>query len=395
MKIVFTPSDNNLAGAFQSMVRLCTILKDKYNCDILIILRKKGTGQQLLDESGLKYQYIPSFNWIVPNHPKTLFRKIELVTRLLTKPFAIIYNNLIAKNRFKRMLIKEKPDLVHLNTSYIYISALAAYELGIPVVWHIREFLEEDQSKKIWNTKKGYSLISKADEVITISNSLYDKYCNILTNANIVKIYNGLDDKYYKNLEHVIFKDDKVNLLMVGTINSSKGQKNAIEACEKVIAKGHYNLKLTFVGEINRYAEKLRKEISNKGLNDYFEFVGLQKDTEKYYSKSDIVLICSKFEAFGRVTVEAMMSGCLVIGSNTGGTTELIKDKKTGFLYDVNDVDDLANKIMYCIDHRSESVKIAGGGQNDMLSNFTAESNAKKIFDEYNNILKKGNTYEK
>ncbi len=395
MKIVFTPSDNNLAGAFQSMVRLCTILKDKYNCDILIILRKKGAGQQLLDENGLKYQYISSFNWIVPDHPKTLFRMIELVVRRLTKPFAVLYNNFIAKNEFKKMLIKEKPNLVHLNTSYIYVPALAAYELGIPVVWHLREFLEEDQSKKIWNTKKGYNLISKAAEVITISNSLYDKYVSILNNANIVKIYNGLDDNYYKDLEHLIFKDDIVNLLMVGTINSSKGQKNAIEACEKIIEKGYYNFKLTFVGEINRYAENLRKEIGNKGLSNYFDFVGLQKDTKKYYSKSDIVLVCSKFEAFGRVTVEAMMSGCLVIGSNTGGTIELIKDKKTGLLYDVNDVEDLANKIMYSIDHRRESVKIAKEGQNDMLSNFTAESNAKSIFDEYNNILKRENIYEK
>ena len=395
MKIIFTPSDNNLAGAFQSMVRLCTILKNKHNCDILVILRKKGTGQQLLDENGLRYQYIPSFNWIIPKRPRTIFRMIELVTRQLTKPFAILYNNFVAKNKFKKLLIEEKPDLIHLNTSYIYIPAIAAYELGVPVVWHIREFLEEDQSKKIWNTKKGYNLISKATEIITISNSLYNKYASILNNANIVKIYNGLDDNYYKNLEHTILKKDTINLLMVGTINSSKGQKDAIEACQRVVQNGHCNLKLTIVGEINKYAKNLRKEINDKGLSSYFDFVGLQKDTEKYYSKSDIVLVCSKFEAFGRVTVEAMMSGCLVIGSNTGGTIELIKDKKTGYLYNVGNVEDLANKIIYSIDHRSESIKIAKQGQNDMLNNFTAESNAKNIYNEYNKIIKRKDVYKK
>ena len=49
-----------------------------------------------------RYQYIPSFNWIIPKRPRTIFRMIELVTRQLTKPFAILYNNFVAKNKFKK-----------------------------------------------------------------------------------------------------------------------------------------------------------------------------------------------------------------------------------------------------------------------------------------------------
>lgn len=45
LKILFTPSDNNLAGAFQSMVRLCILLRDKYGCDVLVLLRRMVEGK--------------------------------------------------------------------------------------------------------------------------------------------------------------------------------------------------------------------------------------------------------------------------------------------------------------------------------------------------------------
>ena len=40
--------------------------------------------------------------------------------------------------------------------------------------------------------------------------------------------------------------------------------------------------------------------------------------------------------AYGRVTVEAMMNDCVVIGRNSGGTSELIEHEETGFLFDSN-----------------------------------------------------------
>ena len=54
LKILFTPSDNNLAGAFQSMVRLCILLRDKYGCDVLVLLRRNGRGEELLKENEIE-----------------------------------------------------------------------------------------------------------------------------------------------------------------------------------------------------------------------------------------------------------------------------------------------------------------------------------------------------
>lgn len=388
MKILFTPSDNNLVGAFQSMVRLCVTLKENHGCDILVLLRTKGMGEKLLEENQIDYRRITSFNWVLPDHPTSLFRKVQLFVYTITKPFAQL-NNQYAIWKIGKLIKAEHIDIVHLNTTYIYAPAKAAYKREIPVVWHLREFLEEDQHKRIWNRRYGYDLISRAAAVITISDRLFDKYKKLLPGANVLRIYNGIDEKYYADYDHALFQSVKVKLLILGTINESKGQIQAISACRKMIESGVRNIELTIVGALTQYALKLKKQVDKMGLSAYIHFAGLQKNTAPFYRESDIVLICSRFEAFGRVTVEAMMGGCLVIGANTGGTVELIQDGVTGFLYDSGNVDSLVTKIQEAISDRDRAADIAKRGQQYMLENMTAMRNADEIYQVYTDILSK------
>ena len=51
----------------------------------------------------------------------------------------------------------------------------------------------------------------------------------------------------------------------------------------------------------------------------------------------DILLMFSYAEGFGRVTVEAMSFGVPVIGFNNAGTTEIIKDKRNGYLFNTKE----------------------------------------------------------
>lgn len=387
MKILFTPSDNNIAGAFQSMARLCKILQDEYGCDVLVLLRTTGNGEKVLDEYNIPYTRITSFNWIVPDHPSSNFRKIELVMRTLTKPFAEIYNK-YAVEKISKLIKKENIDIVHLNTTYTYVPALAAIKCNIPFVWHLREFLEEDQHKKIWDRKFGYRLISKASAVVTISDSLFNKYSKLIPNSNLLRIYNGIDEDYYSDKEHKIFQNKEVSIVIIGTINESKGQIQAIQACEMLLKRNIKNFELIIVGKITRYANSLKEQAEKLGLSNYIQFVGLQRDTASFYKKADIALVCSRFEAFGRVTVEAMMGGCLVIGANSGGTVELVKDNVTGLLYKSGDINSLVDKMEYAITHPLEMINIAENGQKYMIENMTARKNAQRIYDLYQDILK-------
>lgn len=61
-------------------------------------------------------------------------------------------------------------------------------------------------------------------------------------------------------------------------------------------------------------------------------------------------LVCSSSEAFGRVTLESMLSGLPVIGADTAGTGELIINGMNGLLYKNKDENDLALKIHMLLD---------------------------------------------
>ena len=68
-------------------------------------------------------------------------------------------------------------------------------------------------------------------------------------------------------------------------------------------------------------------------------------DPYQVYRAADVVLMCSKFEAMGRTTAEAMATCRPVIGNNQGATPELIEHGHTGLLYQ-GDSESLAAQML-------------------------------------------------
>ena len=66
--------------------------------------------------------------------------------------------------------------------------------------------------------------------------------------------------------------------------------------------------------------------------------------------RSDVGLMLSTNEAFGRVTVEYMMQNLAVIASDTGANPEIITNGETGLLYELGDVESLADKMKSLIE---------------------------------------------
>ena len=96
--------------------------------------------------------------------------------------------------------------------------------------------------------------------------------------------------------------------------------------------------------------------------------------------KMSIELMCSNAEPFGRVTVEGMRAGLVVIGSNSGGTRDIIQENVTGLLFKPGDEQDLADKIEYYLSHDKEREEIADNGRRKTLENNSYYLAWKKIF---------------
>lgn len=57
------------------------------------------------------------------------------------------------------------------------------------------------------------------------------------------------------------------------------------------------------------------------------------------------------YETFGLVIIEAFACGVPVIAARRGSVSELVEDQKTGLLFSPGDVDDLAEKIRWAMEH--------------------------------------------
>lgn len=375
-KILFVASDNNAhSGAFLSMSVLGDYLQTDYSTDVEVILPRKGTGKGVLDERSIKHSTIKSYDWVVsmdlPRNKKfNVKKKKEHLWNWLS---AIRIAHKIRKDNF---------DIVHINTSYAYVGALAASISKRPVVWHLREFLEEDQGREIYCKDKGLSLIQESDRIVAISDAVYNKYRDRF-GKKLVRIYNGIDARDFYAPDKTILFEKSPTFIFVGGLSARKGCFFLIKALEEYSLRGFGNFRIIIIGRGNK---EFRSIIENSPIKENIEYLGYQKNTDKYYQESDIAFTCSDSEAFGRVTVEAMLSGCLVIAANSGGTSEIISDGETGLLYDAGDVDGLIESINTALANRKDAKEIAASGRTYALNNFSADVNADKISDLYSTV---------
>jgi glycosyltransferase involved in cell wall biosynthesis len=155
--------------------------------------------------------------------------------------------------------------------------------------------------------------------------------------------------------------------ILPGRITRWKGQHLLIEAVSKLVQKSVFNnfAKILIIGEAKQdidkiYEKELKEKISLNKLETIIELVGHKPDIHNFFEASDVTFHCSTVpEPFGLVAGEAMLGHSLVMGSSSGGITDILKDKVTGLTYDSvgeNAEADLASLIeQYMQGHINES----------------------------------------
>lgn len=387
MKIALIASDNNAtSGAFLSMTNLALQL-NQLGVETIIVIPPDGPfvgpgdGEAILKEKGLRYYVVPSISWVVPGwYPSSMLVSLGQVKRIL--------KNKVYARELTKILKAEHVDLVHINTSYSCFGAFAAKRAGIPYVWHIREFLEEDQGNRFYFPRYSHRLMSRASLVIAISNSIYEKYSKVITKEKIKVIYNGIDtEQFYMPGRH-IFKDSRITLCYVGGLSELKGTDDLIEACRLLNARGYKDFyRLLIAGRGNEaYEAQLRDRINQYEL-DNIEMLGFRTDVPQVMEQADVSIVTSRCEAFGRVTVEAMLTGNLVLGADSAGTKELLQDGKLGVLYECGNPESIKEQVVFIIENRDSLTDKADVARTYMREHMSARKNAENIYREYRRIL--------
>lgn len=123
------------------------------------------------------------------------------------------------------------------------------------------------------------------------------------------------------------------------------------------------------------------------GILNQIEFWGHIDDPYKAYLASDAVLMCSKNEGMGRVTVEAMSACRPVIGYDNAGTSEIIKHEYTGLLYK-GEHEALATCMRRFIDNPDWARKLGDNAWHIARNDYSIETYSKKIYEIMLSVVK-------
>lgn len=378
MNLLFFTHEKEYGGSSRALVALIKELKD--NNKIYVVTPFKDS--KIIPElEKMNIEVINSFYswWQVPVN-------ISVLKKILFR-IAYLYNS-ITISKLTRKIKKLNIDIIHSNTSVIDIGSKIANKLNIPHVWHFREFTKNNVDF-IKGEKKSYTYINNyGGNIIYISKAIEDFYSKKINKNKAKLIYDGVSKDFIINDKEYKEEYNTVNFLIAGTLHKGKGQHLAVQALGKLKQEGYNNTRLYIAGgDPVGYSQYLKSLIEKYDIVENVKYLGFVKDLKEIRKNVDIELLCAESEAFGLVTIEGMLAGNVMIGSDSGATSELINNGETGFLYKCNDIDDLADKMKYVIDNSIIIEKIGRKAQKYALENFLSEKNAEQINKYYKEIL--------
>ncbi len=333
-----------------------------------------------------------------------------------------------ARKNIGQLIQDEKPDIAHIHNIYHQISPSILHELKkrkIPVVMTVHDYkiispdyllfteypkprYTQDCKKyryynaiKTKSIKNSYSASALAafEMYFHKAMQIYERNVDVfIAPSQFVKdtlIEWGQDGSKIEVLHHYVKHDEYPYSFMYdsqdpyiifwGRHSAEKGPEYLVEAMERI---PHVKLKMAGKGPQHEYLKRLAKD---KGLKN-IEFLGFVPDDELSHLARDaqFVVVPSVFpETFGLVITEAFAFGKPVIGPKRGAPTELIEEGKNGYLFEAQNVSDLAMKIDSLWNKKEEIHRMGKYARSCAEKKFDPKVHATKLKKIYNSVIER------
>jgi glycosyltransferase involved in cell wall biosynthesis len=329
LRITFITHYAELYGANLSLLNLIEGL-GRYGVRSHVIAPEPGDLLPELARRGIPAAVFPFEWWVSPR-------------RTVTGVVARLIRNVRLLRSLAAQIACWGCDLVYSNSSVFAIGAMVAAKLRLPHVWHCREFGGRDYDLlPDFGSQLSRLGFRAADATVFVSHALRRALLGRTPAANSHVIYNGVApegvfDERRRAALTLRGRRHPFTFVLVGRFRASKGQAIAIRAFAQIAAR-HPAVRLLLVGGSGQtgdedYFDRCRALATELAVADRVEFWGYIPDPERAFLEADVALMCSRNEAMGRVTAEAMSVCRPVIGFDSGGTSELIDPERTGLLY--------------------------------------------------------------
>jgi glycosyltransferase involved in cell wall biosynthesis len=366
MKVCFIAHSSADEGAGRALIETIEALKDR-GVECSVFLPRLGTIQEELSRLDTPYFVFKYCWWMGKGDPLTM--RLRRTAR-----------NLVTTISALRRIREWRPDVIFSNTVTVVVGAMGAYLLGVPHVWHLHEFGSEDHDLRFdLGDRLSYKLVQSLSALCIVnSDAVAAKYAAHISPSKLRRVYYSMhvaqqNMRLIETNSPVPVRRPQWRCVMVGTLCEAKGQTDAIGALGELQREGiRPELLMVGKGEAN-YEQYLRDLVRGRNLVDQSTFTGQVQDAFPFIRSADVVLMCSRAEAFGRVTVEGMLAGKPVIGARSGATPELVQDGVTGLLYQPGDSKDLAAKIKYLQENPTVAEQLGRKGQEWARATFSKE----------------------
>ena len=340
MRVCFIGHQGTKEGAGFFMLDQIDYLR-QHGVTVFAILPGDGALADALTERQIEFAIVPNDWWIKPHW----------LGRDEDHGRAILAARKMA-DLFRRWAI----DVVYTETSVAPAGAFAAAFAGLPHIWHMHEFAYNPTAIEMAMPRESWARVIDltSNYVFFNSRAVAADWSGLFSADKTRVVYNWtsltFDDVAIDTSDSVaraLLSDENTFVAtIVASIHPLKRQIDAIQAVGNLLRE-KLDVALLVVGPVvdRAYQKTLTDLVEQNHWENRVRFLGYSDHPHRVMRDSDVMLVCSSSEAFGRVTIESMAQGTPVIGSDCGGTPEIIDAGIDGLLFPLGDVSALTDKL--------------------------------------------------
>ncbi len=248
---------------------------------------------------------------------------------------------------------------------------------------------------KAFSLRKFYQLIaSKSCRVFTISQMIRKQYVDYAgyDPPQMINLYLGVKTTTSKRGKQVIREELGLSQDAIVLCNiSAKEHIKGIDTLLRAFALLKYkNVILVHIGGLradnteNRAYEQSLYELSQElGVTNRVLWLGRRADIAEIMPAFDIYVHPSRSEGLGMVNMEAAVESLPLVGTRIGGIPEVIHDGENGYLCEVDNEVDLAEKICRLVQDESFREQMEKNSRKILLEEFDVEKQTNKLLNYY------------
>ena len=230
------------------------------------------------------------------------------------------------KKKLRRILLEEKPDVLHTHLYVTKYAIPAARGLRLTRVHTMHNIATEENQTPFGVTLNRFFFRFCSVRIAALSKRIR-KTITLLYHIRperIAVIGNGIPlEKCTARSEYR--GGDGLRILNIGRFTQQKNQVELINAMALVHA-AHPDATLTIVGE-GELGDELRAAIKQAGAESYITLAPVTDDPYSLYNSADIFALPSIYEGMPMTLAEAMASGLPILTTDVGGIPDMLVDE--------------------------------------------------------------------